>query len=264
MMISEPLNQERSRGLLPIYVTTAGCNHHQEPRYRPRGAVFHHILFVEEGSGVFETETERYVLQKNSAVFIRKEYPIRYYAQTEDFTTAWVTFDGKGVEDLLAYFGAEGFSVCQNSSLYSKILSCVKLYRRIATADLLSRAAYDLVVSYFSEFNALLCPEPMVKAKRFIEEHFHRDLSVSEIAHAAGISPSMLYRLFKEKENMTPVEMIRTVRIQNAKLLLLSHPEYRSADVAELCGFSDAAYFCKVFKSETGLSPYAFRNTYET
>lgn len=262
-MSSVSQNVEKDRNLLPIYITTAGANHLQEPRNRPNGAVFHHILFIEDGEGMFETAGGQRILGKNTAIFVRKDYPIRYHAHSDCFKTAWVTFDGKSVDDLLEYFGADDFSVCEESSLYPQLLSCVKLYKRIASSELLSKSVYELVVLYFTELNASLCPKPIIKAKKFVEENFWRDLSVAEIAKAAGVSQSLLFRLFKENENRSPVEMIRDVRIQNAKRLLLLNPKYKISEIAELNGFTDSAYFCKVFKSETGMSPNVFRDTYE-
>ena len=259
-MISE--TGERGCRELPIYVTTAGAHHLQEPRKRPQGARFHHILYIEEGEGVFETPEQKYILSAGSAVFIRREYPINYYAHTEDFRTAWVTFNGSCVEEIMSYFSAKDFSVCRKSNLYGQILSCVSLYRRQSTQQQLSRAVYELVLSYFSEQKESMRPPALIRARTFMEENFERDISVAEIAAAAGISPSLLFRLFQENEKQSPAEMLRTMRINNARHLLLAEPGCSVSEVGKRCGFFDAAYFCKVFKSETGHSPGNYRKCY--
>ena len=245
--------------LLPIYVTTAGIHNLQKRKDRPHGAKFHQILFIEKGSGIFETPGEKIEISAPTAIFIKKNCPAAYYGTSADFTTAWVTFNGDGVDSLIEYFHAEIFSYCENSTIYPKIFSCFNLFKKFSSAEMLSRAAYDIVISYFSELNAARCPEAVTKAKGFIDENYGRDISVSDIAHAAGISPSLLYRLFKEKENATPSETLKNVRIGKAKILLLSEPGYSVAEIGRLCGFSDTAYFCKVFKAETGMSPNSFR-----
>ena len=56
--------------LLPFHIITAGINHNQEPRYRPDGASFHHIFFIEEGEGIFETSAGTFTLEKGTAVFL--------------------------------------------------------------------------------------------------------------------------------------------------------------------------------------------------
>ncbi|MBO4594899.1 MAG: AraC family transcriptional regulator, partial [Clostridia bacterium] len=35
-------------------------------------------------------------------------------------------------------------------------------------------------------------------------------------------------------------------------------------EIAEICGFSDVYYFCKVFKSKVGLSPGKIKKTAES
>lgn len=255
-------HEEKSLSLLPIYVTTAGCDHKQERKERPCGAPFHHLLYVEDGEGVFETQERRHVLPKGTLLFIRKDTPITYYASDKVFQTAWVTFNGSAVTDILKYFGAESFSFINGSALYPNMLSCIKLCNRQTSAEKLSSAVYDLLTSYFTTQRETLCPPPIAKAKSFIEQNYAHDVPISEIARVAGVSQSLLFRLFKEKEQRTPIETLRDVRIRQAKLLLLSSPAYPIGEVAVLCGFSDFAYFCKIFKRETGLTPNAFRETY--
>ena len=113
--------------LLPIYVTTAGIHNLQKRKDRPHGAKFHHILFIEKGSGIFETPGEKIELSAPTAIFIKKNCPAVYYGTSADFTTAWVTFNGDGVDSLIEYFHAEIFSYCENSTIYPKIFSCFNL-----------------------------------------------------------------------------------------------------------------------------------------
>ena len=53
-------------------------------------------------------------------------------------------------------------------------------------------------------------------------------------------------------------EEIRRVRIDKAKRLLRQTHLF-SAEIAESCGFANAAYFAKTFLHETGISPANFR-----
>ena len=250
--------------LLPIYMTTAGIDFLQPPVNRPQGTVFHHILFVEDGEGLFETPDERIVLGKGHAIFIRKNYPIRYEAHTPGFKTAWITFKGDAVDGILHYFSAAPFSYCHAPSLYPQIVSSAAMNRPLLPAELLSKAAYDLVVSYFLELKNAHSPSPLIKAKDYIKENYHLDLSVADIAKAAGISQSLLFRLFRDNENTTPIEMLHFVRISRAKQLLTEEkPVYKIEKIATFCGFASTAYFCKVFRQECGCSPSAFREAYK-
>lgn len=255
-------DETKTKELLPVYISTVGVGNLQTKMDRPNGSDFHHIMFIEEGEGVFETPSERYILSKGTIVFFKKRLPICYYGNSADFKTAWVTFDGFAVENVLKYFGSADFSFIENSSLYSKIVLCNNLIKKLDAEEKLSKAVYDLFISYFVEFEKSQRSGQIAIAKQYIEENYTKDISVADIAKASGISQSLLYRLFKQQEKRTPIEVLRTIRIQNAKNLLLSDMAYKISQVAKLSGFSDTAYFCKVFKNETGVSANTFRKSH--
>lgn len=252
-------NNAQMQEMLPIYIITTGINTPQGKMDRPTGANMHHIMFVEDGQGVFEIYSERHILSKGTAVFFKKRIPHCYYAHTADFKTAWVTFDGFAVEKMFQYFDAENFSFIEKSSLYDKILLCDHLFKKLDSYELLSKVVYDLLISYFIELEESHRPKQLTIAKQYMKENYTKDISVADIAEAVGISQSSLYQLFKQQEKRTPIETLRILRIQNAKLLLLSKKNYKISQIAHMCGFSNAAYFCKVFKNETGISANAFR-----
>ena len=245
-------------GLLPFHIVTIGTEHKQEPRYRPRGTDFHHILVVEKGEGVFETTKGTFRLGAGTVVFIHKNSPINYYKHTDDFQTGWVTFDGTSSENLFTYFHLEDFTFCKSDVTASLIVQCYRLARRGASPERLSQALYEILVTFFTELHNANSSPHLVMARSFMEEHFMEDISVEDIAAAAGISQSLLYRLFHDEEHTTPVAQLQQLRLQKAKQLLLRHPEMKISEVAARCGYADCANFCKIFKAQSHLTPKAF------
>lgn len=78
--------------------------------------------------------------------------------------------------------------------------------------------------------------------------------SVEILCQEIGLSERQLQRRLKAITNKSPNQIIRSVRLNQAKVLLLQ----RSATIAEvafLTGFSTPSYFSKVFKKEFGISP---------
>ncbi|MBQ2734579.1 MAG: AraC family transcriptional regulator [Clostridia bacterium] len=256
------VTDERSARLLPVYLITVGVSHNQEPCRRPNGAPFHHIMYVEKGEGMFEVGGKKALLKEGSTVFIRKGTPSNYYAVGKPFQTGWITFDGAQIDSVLEYFFAEEFSSLQNDALHARIQSIYKLATRNTLPEELSTQVYDVIVSYFSMLETSKKQPVLLRAKKYVEEHFERDLSVADIADAVGISESLLFRLFRNEERSTPIDYLRRVRIRNAEQILLSAPHKKVSDICSQCGFSDSAYFCKVFKSETGMTPKIYRNRY--
>lgn len=93
---------------------------------------------------------------------------------------------------------------------------------------------------------------------RFVELVSERiadsDLQISEIAAQMGLGQSQFTRKIKALTNYTPVELIRNIRLQKAKTLLLS-TEKNISEIAYAVGFTSLAYFSKCYKEAFGCSP---------
>jgi len=95
------------------------------------------------------------------------------------------------------------------------------------------------------------------RVESYLLSHYHRPLTLAQIALSVGCSPAYLCRRFRELTDQTPFQYLRTIRIDAAKRLLLS--EVPIGRVAEMVGFDDPLYFSKVFSGQTGESPQSFR-----
>lgn len=93
------------------------------------------------------------------------------------------------------------------------------------------------------------------KIQVFIQENMmspklNKELLCSEF----GISSSKLYRKIKELTDLSPNEMIRTVRLKNA-FVLLKNGNNNVSEVAYKVGFSDPFYFSRCFSKQFGHPP---------
>ncbi|MCW3058208.1 MAG: AraC family transcriptional regulator [Capsulimonas sp.] len=95
------------------------------------------------------------------------------------------------------------------------------------------------------------------RVESYFLSHYHRPISLSQVASSMGCSPAHLCRHFRTLTGQTPFQFLRDVRIEAAKRLLCS--EVPIARVAEMVGFDDPLYFSKVFSGRTGESPHSFR-----
>lgn len=78
-----------------------------------------------------------------------------------------------------------------------------------------------------------------------------------EVAALFKITPNYLSNLFKERSGRSYSSFVNRLKTEEAKRLL-SEENLTLAEIAYRCGFGDAAYFCRVFKKETGLRPLEF------
>lgn len=88
----------------------------------------------------------------------------------------------------------------------------------------------------------------------FIRHHYSRDISVPEIAEAAGISEGHLRRLFRQELNRKVVDYLTDYRLECAKLLM-RQGERNLTEIWQRTGFTSAQYFSYVFKHKEGILP---------
>lgn len=101
-------------------------------------------------------------------------------------------------------------------------------------------------------------PEKLTRLIQFIETHAGQKIPNPLLAKKAGISEEGIYRLFRKHLDTSPANYINQIRIRKASYLLIN--TYCSIDeAAEQTGFPNRAYFSRVFKQVTGISPAAFR-----
>jgi len=69
-----------------------------------------------------------------------------------------------------------------------------------------------------------------------------------------NVSSSLLYKKIKALTDQSPVDFIKTFRL-NYAIELLQTRKYNVTEVSELCGFSSIGYFSMVFRKHFGKSP---------
>lgn len=95
-------------------------------------------------------------------------------------------------------------------------------------------------------------------ALQYIKEHFHEELSLERIAAVVFLNPAYFSQLFKLKTGQGYKEYVTSLRLEQAKLLLLN-PGLRLADIAERVGYQDMRHFTQMFRKKYGLTPTEYR-----
>lgn len=82
--------------------------------------------------------------------------------------------------------------------------------------------------------------------------------TTKELADIYGITPEHFIRSFKKSYRKTPAAYKTANRISYAKGFL-QDTKLSIGKIAELCGYSDALYFARIFKKAEGISPSEYR-----
>lgn len=91
----------------------------------------------------------------------------------------------------------------------------------------------------------------------FIDGSLDRDLTLDEIARAAGLSPSRFARAFKARAGKAVREYVAELRVEKAKPLL-TDSELLLDEIARRVGFASTRRFAAAFRRLTGLSPQSY------
>lgn len=95
-------------------------------------------------------------------------------------------------------------------------------------------------------------------AREFMRRHFAEKLSLADLAAAVGLSRFHFTRIFRDHSGATPYSYLRTLRLDNAALLL-RETAVPVTNIAYDCGFSSLSLFINAFNARFGISPSEYR-----
>jgi Response regulator containing CheY-like receiver domain and AraC-type DNA-binding domain len=155
----------------------------------------------------------------------------------------------------------------QPARLFQDLLSCETSGR--LTSPLLLKAALYKLIAYYVEhahysdegIQPAAVSEPLQSVVAYIHEHFRNNLTLKELSERAHLHPNYFIRVFKRRLGSSPIQYINKKRIEEAKWLLTA-TNLPISEIGGSVGIPDISYLSKLFKSMTGFSPSAYRQTY--
>ncbi|WP_019637075.1 response regulator [Paenibacillus fonticola] len=96
------------------------------------------------------------------------------------------------------------------------------------------------------------------RCQNYLKQHYMKDVSLEEVAQKYHFNASYFSNLFKNKTGINFSDYLLETRIHHAKQLLMNTDE-KITHISQSVGFRNTAYFIKMFKRKTGLSPNTFR-----
>lgn len=115
--------------------------------------------------------------------------------------------------------------------------------------------------SLFGSENLPLHTSALVKrALAYFHQNYTRPLTRWEVAREIGISEDYLTRVFNRELEISPWDYLNRYRVLQAQTLLKT-THHSIGNIAKQVGFSDGAYFSRVFHKLINMSPQTFRET---
>ncbi|MDY2942820.1 MAG: substrate-binding domain-containing protein [Paludibacteraceae bacterium] len=95
----------------------------------------------------------------------------------------------------------------------------------------------------------------IARLQQIIEERMDdSNLSINTISTELGVSRAQLFRKVKERTGLTPVDLLRQVRLQKARQML-RQTDLSVRQVAYSVGFTSASYFARCYRAFFGVPP---------
>ncbi|NKC33873.1 helix-turn-helix transcriptional regulator [Roseomonas sp. BU-1] len=103
-----------------------------------------------------------------------------------------------------------------------------------------------------------IAPWRLARSLALAEARLAEDVSLSDLAEAAGLSRFHFARAFRAATGQTPHAHLRRLRCERAKSLMEAGG-MTLAEVALACGFAHQAHFTTAFRNVTGTTPGRWR-----
>lgn len=143
-------------------------------------------------------------------------------------------------KNILHYWNLRG------PAYHSKCLS--EIYSLLTQISTIQSYAYSLAGKY----------RLIHRSVKYIESHYNKqDLYTPMLAEMSGIGETYYRSIFIAVFGIPPTKYIQQYRVEKAKELLVNSTG-SVEEIAVSVGFANSSYFCKVFKTVTGMTPSEF------
>ena len=262
--------ETRHQSYLNVYFCgSENCpsRHAYGPAVRP-----HYLLHVVlKGKGIYQYKGQTYSLSAGDAFLILPGEVTYYQAdEAEPWSYAWVGFDGKAVSEILSRTVFSDAFVFWNEApetvplLIRQMKQLCKVFFQSPEDQLATSGNLLLLFSFMKKKEPEGTQEPtrlyLQKAKEYLENNYAYPVRISDAARYTGIDRTYLYRIFMEKEKLSPKQYLLNHRLRMAVEMLCT-TSYSITEIALSCGFHDASSFSGCFRQQFHMSPRDFRKT---
>lgn len=230
------------------------------------------MTFTLGGSGYFRIEGEERYCHAGDVTLMQPGVAHEYGTRRTDGAGAWhfmwVHFTSRVAETGLLPDRKLLIHAVEHASLRARI------QRAFASlvADSVERSPYwqELCENALREVILLLAQgltsqsDPRIEeVKHLLASRMREQVSVEELARAAGLSASRLAHVYKAATGMSIIESLNEMRIRQAAILLV-HTDRLATEVALDVGFQNYNHFAGQFKRRYGMSPRAYKQLGES
>ena len=263
---------------IPLHSMLTGCGHEMRdtPSYDLHGlkrgnAEFTIWQYTIAGEGSLDCDGASYKLRPGDAMMIHvpQNHRYRLAAGTPLWEFIYVSMNGRDAMRLWYELERLHGPVVKFQEDSKSVQAACEILRLAKAGELktpfaASALAYKMLMAHFEDLSPYGAGEEgdrllLKRIADFCLANISREISVDDLAEAAGYSKFHFSRLFRKSCGMPPASFLRDLRLKTA-IRLLQMERMTVKEISAKCGFSDESYFCKLFKRSYGTTPEAFRH----
>lgn len=232
------------------------------------------IVLITKGHGVFESKSAGLQNINEGDVFILFPGEWHKYKPNENtgWTEYWVGFTGSIADTVMAntFFKPDEPIISQgaNTLVLSFFKSLFQLiseepfgYQRTASGVCMQLIAELCNIQKATKTN-IQANSIVSKVKYLMHKKIDKNVDFNLFCKNNSISYSKFRADFKKHTGFAPLQYFLRMKIEKAKDLLISS-DIQIKQIAYHLGFNSDHYFCRVFKTFTGLSPKEFQKKFK-
>lgn len=216
------------------------------------------IVYV-EGTVIVQSKGEKTTYRTGDLLFFPRDakYSLFYPERSSVYGVNFNLYNEDG-EELIAFDVPTILAHnTEESVMKEQLLNCLSLYRTSTNRIALKGEVFSLVSSAIVAYATKNTPTGIQPAIDTIRNSIHDELRIADLAAACGMSESTFRREFHRYAGVSPKQYILERKINKAKQMLRSGC-YPIKEICMILGFFDDAYFSKIFKKSTGLTPMQY------
>lgn len=214
------------------------------------------IMLYISGEGYLCTENRKYPFKKGTVIIVPPN--VRHGSSSEH---NFVNISIEGEFGSLLNFD-KVISLCDNSDGDGESLAELILKNRNGDKEYLNALCrayiHFLLQRYRRNTFTGNCIDEIIK--EINEKALMPNVNTTSIISKYGYAEDYIRAKFKKHTGKTPIEFLNGIRIDHAIFLInIYNSTLPMSEISAMCGFDDYAYFSRVFKKHTGVSPANYK-----
>jgi AraC family transcriptional regulator of arabinose operon len=255
-----------------LFVTEIGFE--ADTGFRPfkKHTVGNHYLlvYVAKGEGWYSAKGKTHRVVENDFFVLAPDIPVRLRSSDQNpWSIYWAFFSGAQATSMLHHLmGKNNFAPRKAKPLVGRIAQFNDILHHLELMENVENLVYAN-----SRFYTFLCSfrltvlsskrhakkDGVIQSIEYMRENIHGNVTLKDLAKAAGLSVSHYCALFKKKTMQSPLSLYTSMKVQRA-CQMLQDKDQTIKSIAYSLGFFDQYHFSKVFKQIMGASPKHFKN----